>query len=277
MFEDHVGAADEVDRGHDRNELFRDARETSETAEEDEPGDDGRDDARHRKRRPEGRVHGLRDRVRLHGVPDAAERDDDGDREEDGEGFEFLAEPLRDVVGRTAHDVAVGVMPFVGLRENGFGKDRGHPEEGRNPEPEERPRTARNERRGGTRDVARAHLSGDGRGERLKRTHPRLVGAFAEEGRAAEEVARGEPELADLNEPKLEGVENPRPAQERNEEEYAPKDAVDFCYEMVEIFHGEGNPETLEERLSTELFLSIIVAPTQRTFWMERISQKRSE
>ena len=168
-------------------------------------------------------------------------------------------------------------MPLVGLRENGFGKDRGHPEEGRNPEPEERPRTARNERRGGTRDIARAHLSGDGRGERLKRTHPRLVGAFAEEGRPAEEIARGETELADLNEPKLEGVENPRPAQERNEEEYAPKDAVDFCYEMVEIFHGEGNPETLEERLSTELFLSIIVAPTQRTFWMERISQKRTE
>ena len=210
------------------NELFRDARETSETAEEDEPGDDGRDDARHRKRRPEGRVHGLRDRIRLHGVADAAERDDDGDREEDGEGLEFLAEPLRDVVGRTAHDVAVGVMPLVGLRENRFGEDRRHPEEGRDPKPEERARTARNEGRRGTGDVPGTHLGGDGRGERLKRTHPRLVGAFAEEGSAAEEVARGEPELADLNESKLDGVEDPRPAQKRNEEEYAPKDAVDF-------------------------------------------------
>mgnify|MGYP006896725738 CR=1 FL=1 len=124
---------------------------------------------------PKAVFHGLRDGVRLNGVADAAERDDDGDREEDGEGLEFLAEPLRDVVGRTANDVAVGVMALVGLREDGFGEDRRHPEEGRDPKPEERARAARNEGRGGTRDVAGTHLRGDGGGERLEGTHSRFV------------------------------------------------------------------------------------------------------
>ena len=47
---------------------------------------------------------------------------------------------------------------------------------------------------------------------------------------------------------------------------------------QIKVAHsiGEGNPETLEERLSTEPFFSIIVDRTQSTLGKQRFSQKRA-
>ena len=44
---------------------------------------------------------------------------------------------------------------------------------------------------------------------------------------------------------------------------------------MVEVFHGEGDPETLEERLSMKPFLSIIAAGIRGTPGKSVISEKR--
>ena len=116
------------------------------------------------------------------------------------------------------------------LREHGLGKDRRHAEECRHPEPEERARAARDERRGGACDVACADLRGNGRGKRLEGAHAALVGTLAEERGAAEEVARRKAEFSYLHEAQPEGVEKARAAQQRDEEEHAPKDAVDVAH-----------------------------------------------
>ena len=234
---DHPEAADEVDGRHEGNDLLGDTRQTADAAEEDEAREHRAHDARDGGRHVEGGLHGVRDGVGLHHVADAAQRNDDCDREEDRKRTPLLAHAERDVVGGTAEHAALLVLRAIGLREHGFGEDGCHAEEGRDPEPEERARTARHEGRGRARNVARAHLGRNGRGKRLKGAHARLVGTLAEERRSAQKEAGRKTELAHLNEAQLDGVEDARAAKQRNQEEDAPEDAIDVADELIEEIH----------------------------------------
>ena len=113
---DHPEAADEVDGRHEGNDLLGDARQTADAAEEDEAREHRAHDARDGGRHVEGGLHGVRDGVGLHHVADAAQRNDDCDREEDRKRTPLLAHAERDVVGGTAEHAALLVLRAIGLQ-----------------------------------------------------------------------------------------------------------------------------------------------------------------
>ena len=184
--------------GHDRDELLGDGGEARRAAEEDESADDGEDYADEELVDAEGEVEGLSDGVRLDGVADHAEGDDDAYREEHRE--RLALKSFADVVGRAAGDFAGGSPDLVGLREDGFGEDRRHAEERRAPDPEEGSRTSHRKSRGDSDDVARSDLGRDRGRERLEGAHTVLAGLSSREGELSEGVFDGQTELADLDE-----------------------------------------------------------------------------
>ena len=87
----------------------------------------------------------------------------------------------------------------------GFSVDGGHAEEGDDPHPEDGAGAAGQDGTGCAYDVAGAHLSGNGGGQRLKGAHAAVM-LFAVEGQIAEDSAHTLTEAADLNEAGLDAV-----------------------------------------------------------------------
>ena len=163
-----VGAADDVNGGHEGNDFLSHRRQTGDAAEENRTGEYGCHNTGDDQRNAESRVHGVGNRIGLHHVADATQSNDDGDREEDGHRTPFFTHTLGDVVRRTADHVAVGVFAFEGLSQHRFGKDGGHTEEGGNPQPEQGAGAARDDSSGRTRNVTGTHLSSDGGSQSLE-------------------------------------------------------------------------------------------------------------
>ena len=109
--------------------------------------------ARHLRVEAKRGLHREADGVGLDGVEDETVGNGEEHREDARE--EGGADHVADVVGGTAEHAALLVLRAIGLREHGFGEDGCHAEEGRDPEPEERARTARHEGRGRARNVVR--------------------------------------------------------------------------------------------------------------------------
>ena len=123
------------------------------------------------------------------------------------------------------------------LREDRFREDRRHAEEGGDPHPEDGAWAAHHHRGGDAGEVAGADLCGNGRRERLKGGHARLVGRFAEEGEAAEDLLHGGAELANLHESQLDGHVDPRPDEKRDEAVHPPEQTVDALDDVGCVVH----------------------------------------
>ena len=136
-------AAQQEDGRHDRDDLLRDRGQTLYAAQEDDGADDDQDDTHDPGGDAESRLHGGADGVGLHHAAEEAECQRDGDGEEAGEELaEAALKGRRDVVDRTALDVAVLFDDAGLLGERRFRVDRGHAEKRDDPHPEHRPRPA---------------------------------------------------------------------------------------------------------------------------------------
>ena len=122
------------------------------------------------------------------------------------------------------------------LGQHGFRVVGGHAEEGAEPHPEDGARPARGDGGGSPGDVARAHLRGHGRGQRLEGTHAGVVGAFTVQGNVAEQTTEGVGEPAELNEAQAYGVEDAGTA-EQKEKKPSPQYAVDRVHYLTDEFH----------------------------------------
>ena len=196
---EHDEAAEQIQAGHDRHDLFRDGGDALHTADEDE-GRDGTDDQAHDPaRNVECVLARLADGVGLYHRAHEAERKDDRDREE---ARKELAEAVRegtlDVVHRAAEDRAVRLDHAGLLCEHRLGIDRRHAEECDEPHPEDRAGAADEDRAAGADDVAGADLRRNRRRQRLERAHAGLV-LFTVETELAEEAPPALAEAAHLH------------------------------------------------------------------------------
>ena len=91
-----------------------------------------------------------------------------------------------------------------------------HAEESGKPHPEDGAGTAHGNGRGNAGEVAGADLCGNRSGERLEGTHTVLARLIAKECDAAEDLAEGLSEAADLNETQLDGEINASAHQKRD-------------------------------------------------------------
>ena len=209
-------AAEQEDSRHDGDDLLRDGGEALYAAKEDERADRDEDDTDDPGGNAEGGLHRGADGVGLHHAAEEAECQRDGDGEEAGEELaEAALKGRRDVVDRTALDVAVLFDDAGLLGERRFRVDRGHAEKGDDPHPEDGAGAAGQDRAGRADDVARTDLSGDGGGERLERAHAAVM-LLAAQRQVAEHAVPALLEAADLNEAGLDGV----PQADADEEKY---------------------------------------------------------
>ena len=102
------------------------------------------------------------------------------------------------------------------LSERSLSKDRSHAEECGKPHPEDGAGTAHGNGCGNAGEVAGADLCGNRSGERLEGTHTVLACFVAKECDAAEDLAEGLSEAADLNETQLDGEINASAHQKRD-------------------------------------------------------------
>ena len=212
--------AEQEDRGHDGNDLLGDGGEALHAADEDEAADGDEHETDDPGRDTEGGLHRRADGVGLHHAAEEAERQRDGDGEEAGEELaEAALKGRRDVVDRTALDVAVLFDDAGLLGERRFRVDRGHAEEGDQPHPEDGAGAAGEDGTGSADDVARADLSGNGGGERLEGAHTAVM-LLAAQRQVAEHAVPALLEAADLDEAGLDGVP------ETNAEQQEHKDVV---------------------------------------------------
>lgn len=227
------GAAQDVDDGHEGDDLLGERGDAADAADEDKAGQHGDDDAHDQFVGAKGGGEGRGDGVGLDHVPHKAQGEDDEDREEDGQ---HPAEtPFKGgfyVVDRPADDRAV-LLGAVGLCQAGLGKDGGHAEEGGEPHPEDGAGPAHDDGGGGPRQVAGAHLGGHGGGQGLKRAHAVVAGLFPAEADLAEDLFTALAEAAHLHESQAEGEIDARPA-EQKEEEVVPEIVVCNRYERFQ-------------------------------------------
>ena len=236
--EDDDEAAADVQKRHERHELFHDPGNALCAAEEDGGGNERHNDAHEHGGNSEGGAEGRAYGVGLHHVAHEAEGEDDGHGEEGGKGpAEGSGEGCADIVGRSADGFAALVGALVLLGQHGFGIVGGHAEEGAEPHPENGARAACGDGRGRARNVARAHLRGHGGGQRLEGAHAGMVGAFAVQGNIAEQTAEGEGKFTKLDETQADGIKNARAAKQK-EKEPAPEHAVDRIHYLSDEFHG---------------------------------------
>ena len=171
-FEQNHNRADDVDDGHKRHHKLRDFGNAVHPAHDNQPGQHRQADAHRQRRYVEGHGYRRRDGVGLGGVADEAQRDNQRNRETSGEetrraAADFRREPVRDVKRRAA-DVFAVADHAVFLRQERFGKDGGHAQNGGKPHPKHRARPAGSNCRGHAGHVARADLGGHGHRQRLK-------------------------------------------------------------------------------------------------------------
>ena len=177
---EHRDTADQIDDGHDGNQLLGDGGDARNAAEEDEPADQHDRRTHDPRRDAESGVARRGDRVRLDHAAHEAEGQDNGNGEETGEEpAERAGERRLYVVDRAAVHRAVRIDDARLLGENRLGVVGRHTEERDEPHPEDRARAADEDRAAGTDDVARADLRRDGGGERLERAHAAFLLASA--------------------------------------------------------------------------------------------------
>ena len=227
MRDQDVDRHEQVGARHERDDDLGDAGDLLQAAEDDDPRQGSDHDPDHELGCPEGALHGVGDRVRLDGVEDQAEGEDQADRED-------VARPgctqaARDVEGRAAAVLAVIVGDLVELGQRALGIGRGHADQGHHPHPEDRTRTAQIERHRHAGDVAGADPRGEADGQRLEGRDAGLVGLLR---------ARDHPEhlaeMHDLHEAETPG-EVDADGQEAVDEDVAPEDRVQ---EPDDRFHG---------------------------------------
>ena len=250
-------AAEQEDSRHDGDDLLRDGGEALYAAKEDERADRDEDDTDDPGGNAEGGLHRGADGVGLHHAAEEAECQRDGDGEEAGEELaEAALKGRRDVVDRTALDVAVLFDDAGLLGERRFRVDRGHAEEGDDPHPEDGAGAAGQDRAGRADDVARTDLSGDGGGERLERAHAAVM-LLAAQRQVAEHAVPALFEAAQLHEAGLDGVPQAH-AEQQEHENVVAQVGVDVAYNGIQgafdgFKHGYLSPLKTKEVADTKI------------------------
>ena len=195
----HKQTAQQENGRHNRHDFLRHGSQTLDAPQENHAADDHQHDAHNPGGDAESGLEALADGVGLHHAAHEAQCQNDGHGEEGGqEPAEAALEGSGDVIDGAAVDGAVlrlypGFNSQHRLRVNG-----GHAEEGDNPHPEDGTGAAGEDGAGSAYDIAGAHLRGDGRCQRLKRTHAAVV-LFAPEGQIPEHPAHSLSEAAHLH------------------------------------------------------------------------------
>ena len=193
-------AAQQIDAGHDRHQLFGDGGDAVDAAQEDEAGDCGDQQADDPRGHVEGGGTGLADGVGLDHGAHEAQSQGDGDGEEGGQELaELVVKGTADVVDGAAHHVAIFAHNTSLLRQDRFGVDGGHAEEGDEPHPEQDARATHQDGAAGADDVAGTHLSGHGGSQSLEGAHTAGLLA-APQGEAAKHAAHALAQAAHLDE-----------------------------------------------------------------------------
>ena len=250
-------AAEQEDSRHDGDDLLRDGGEALYAAKEDERADRDEDDTDDPGGNAEGGLHRGADGVGLHHAAEEAECQRDGDGEEAGEELaEAALKGRRDVVDRTALDVAVLFDDAGLLGERRFRVDRGHAEEGDDPHPEDGAGAAGQDRAGRADDVARTDLSGDGGGERLEGAHAAVM-LLAAQRQVAEHAVPALFEAAQLYEAGLDGVPKAH-AEQQEHENVVAQVGVDVAYNGIQgafdgFKHGYLSPLKTKEVADTKI------------------------
>ena len=173
--ENYDTAENEDDR-HDRDDLLSDGSQAIHTADENDCTDHDQDDADDPGRNAESRLESGTDGVGLHHAAEESQSEDDRNGEESGqEPAKRSLERSGDVVNGTALNAAVFVPDPRLLCENSFRIDSRHSEEGDDPHPEDRARSACQNSAGSPDDIAGSDLGRDRGGERLEGAHPALM------------------------------------------------------------------------------------------------------
>ena len=221
-----------IQHRHHRHDLFRHGGDALLAAEENHGRNRRHHDAHGDAGHAECILERVADGVALHHVAHEAQRQRDGHGKEAREELaEPALEPRLDVVHRPAGHFAVhGCLVF--LREGGLRIDGGHAEKGGQPHPEDGPRPAGGDGRGCARNVACAHLSRHGGGQRLEGTHAVRAGLVAAQADVPEYGLQALLEFAHLHGLQADGEPDPRAAQQ-NQQDRVPKGRVD-------AFHNGG-------------------------------------
>ena len=169
---------------HGWDENFRHLANPLDAAQNDDGGDRGEDKAGQGRGDAEARAQAVGDRVGLDHVADAEGGERYQGREDRAEPGQ--AESLQCVHGPAAH--GPGRIGFAVMhRDDDLGKLRTHPQEARDPQPEERPRAADGDRRRDAGDIADTDRRRECGRHRLKGRH--AAGA----GPLLRNLARGPP------------------------------------------------------------------------------------
>ena len=198
--------AQQEDCRHNGDDFFRNGSQPLNAAQENDAADDDQRHAHDPGGDAESGLEALSDGVGLHHAAHEAQSQNDGDCEQGRQEFaEAALERGGDVIDGAAVDGAVCCLDPGLDGQCGFSVDGGHAEEGDDPHPEDGAGAAGQDGTGCAYDVAGAHLSGNGGGQRLKGAHAAVM-LFAVEGQIAEDSAHTLTEAADLNEAGLDAV-----------------------------------------------------------------------
>ena len=229
-------AAQQVQHRHDGHHLFRDAGNTLDAAQKDEHSHQSHQQAHHPGGHAEGRGAGGADGVGLHHAAHEAQGQDDGHGEEAGQELAQTAlHGLADVVHGAAGDAAVVTYLTGLLGQHRLGIDGGHAEESDDPHPEDGAGAADEDGAAGAHDVAGAHLSGDGGGQRLEGAEAAVVLAAVHA-----ELLKDRPhpfaEAADLHKAGLDGEQQAR-ADQQHDQDVVRQVKVDFLHDAENGVH----------------------------------------
>ena len=179
-------------------------------------------------RQPERDMNRARNGIRLRGVADKAQRDNQRDGKKARQKTR-LAAP--DFFGQTVGDVKRGAADVfavanhaVFLRQQRFGKNRAHAQKSGNPHPKNRARPARHNRRCHARHVARADLRRNRHRQGLK-LRQRLRVFFFLGKQAAEHRFKRRAKLGDLRRTQVNGEKQPD-ADKRVNQQITPQRGV---------------------------------------------------
>jgi hypothetical protein len=219
MGNQHIDRDQQIGDRHERHDIFGDAGDGADAAEDHDRREDGKRDADIELVEAEGALHRIGDRIGLHRVEDEAEDEDQAEREQHRR--PGRVEPLGNVEGRAAAILPVLVADLVELGERAFRVGRGHADERDHPHPEDRAGAAEIERDRDAGEIAGADARGEAGAERLERGDAALV-----LDRRVHHRAEHLGEVYDLNEFQPQGEED-ADGQQAIDQHIAPEDGVE--------------------------------------------------
>ena len=171
-FKQDNDGAQNINNRHKRHDKLGNIGNTVYTADDNHAGKDGKHNAHRQRRHTKRNINCRSNGIGLCRITDKAQCDNQRNGKETGQktrraATDFRSQAVRNIKRRSADIFAVADHPIF-LREQGFGKNRGHPQSSGNPHPKNRSRPACGDSGRHAGDIARTDLRGYGNRKRLK-------------------------------------------------------------------------------------------------------------